>query len=138
MTNLKQKYLFSNIRASVHIRKIVRQNRMSIIVRHRSKQIFHVKMLLHALQVPPFFAKNCSKMQRIQVGNGQFVSVLFIIPVIIDVQRHRFEMYTLVSEMHENADLGLAIKYVFKLEGVFNSWDCCFRFLNRTLPIFPK
>ena len=35
----------------------------------------------------PIFA---SKTQRIQVGNGQFVSVLFVIPVIIDVHGHRF------------------------------------------------
>ena len=26
----------------------------------------------------------------------------------------------------------------FELEGVINSWDCCFKFLNRSLPIFPK
>ena len=38
---------------------------------------------LHSL---PKFA---SKTQRIQVGNGQYVSVLFIITVIIDVHRHR-------------------------------------------------
>ena len=37
---------------------------------------------------------------RIQVGNGQCVSVLFIIPVSIDVHRHIFEIYTLVSEIH--------------------------------------
>ena len=49
-------------------------------------------------------------MQRIQVGNGQFVSVLFIIPVIIDVHRHRFEIYTLISEIHENIDLVVGIK----------------------------
>ena len=78
------------------------------------------------------------KTQRIQVGNGQFVSVLFIIPVIIDVHRHKFEIYTLVSEIHENVDLVLRIKNVFKLKGVINSWDCCFKFLNRSLPIFPK
>ena len=36
--------------------------------------------------------------QRIQVGNGQCVSVLFIIPVIVDIHGHRFEIYTLVSE----------------------------------------
>ena len=76
-------------------------------------------------------------MQRIQVGNGQFVSVLFIIPVIIDVHGHKFEIYTLVSEIHENVDLVLGIKNVFKLEGVLNSQDC-FKFLNRSLPIFPK
>ena len=79
-----------------------------------------------------------SKTQRIQVGNGQFVSVLFINPVIVDVHRHRFEIYTLVSEIHQNVDLVLGIKNVFKLEGVINSWDCCFKFLNRSLAIFPK
>ena len=51
-----------------------------------------------------------SKTQRIQVGNGQFVSVLFIIPVIIDVHRHRFDIYTLLSEIHENVDLVLGIE----------------------------
>ena len=42
--------------------------------------------------------KYASKAQRIHVGNGQYVSVLFIIPVIIDVHRHRFEIYTLQEE----------------------------------------
>ena len=58
---------------------------------------------LHSL---PTFA---SRTQRIQVGNGQFVSVLFIIPIIIDIHGHRFEIYTLVSEIHENMDLVVAI-----------------------------
>ena len=30
-----------------------------------------------------------SKTQIIQVGNGQFVSVLFIIPVIVDIHGHK-------------------------------------------------
>ena len=51
---------------------------------------------------------------------------------------HRFEVYTLVSENHENVDLVLGIKNVFELEGVINSQDCCFKFLNRSLPIFLK
>ena len=87
---------------------------------------------LHSL---PKFA---SKTQRIQVDNGQFVSVLFIIPVTVDIHGHRFEIYTLVSEMYENVDLVLGIKNVFKLEGVINSQDQCFNLLNRSLPIFPK
>ena len=87
---------------------------------------------LHSL---PKFA---SKMERIQVGNGQFVSVLFIIPIIVDIHGHRFEVYTLVSEIHENIDLVLGIKNIFELEGVINSRDCCFKFLNRPLPTFPK
>ena len=81
--------------------------------------------------------KFVSKIQRIQVGNGQIVSVLFIIPVIVDIHGHRFETYTLVSEIHENVDLVLGIKNVFEL-GVINSQDCCFNFLNRSLPVFPK
>ena len=55
------------------------------------------------------------------VGNGQFVSVLFIIPVIIELHGYRFEIYMLVSEIHENVDLVLGIKNVFELEGVINS-----------------
>ena len=66
-------------------------------------------------------SKFASKTQRIQVGNGQFVSVLFIFPVIIDVHGHRFEIYTLVSKIHENVDLVLGIINVFELEGVINS-----------------
>ena len=60
-------------------------------------------------------------MQRIQVDNGQYVSVLFIIPVIVEIAGHRFEIYTLVSQIHDNIDLVLGIKNVFKLEGIFNS-----------------
>ena len=77
-------------------------------------------------------------MQIIQVGNGRFVSVLFIITVIVDIHRHRFEMYTLVSEICVNIDLVLGIKKVFELEVVINWWDCSFNFLNRSLPIYPK
>ena len=75
--------------------------------------------------------------QKIQVGNGQCISVLFIIPVIIEVHGHRFEIYTLVSKIHENVDLVLGIKNVFKLEGIINSRDCRFEFLNRSVPIYP-
>ena len=84
------------------------------------------------LSLPKF----ASKTQRIQVGNGQCVSVIFIIPVIIDVHGHRFKIYTLVSKIHENIHLVLGIKNVFELEGVINSRACCFKFLNRSVPIF--
>ena len=69
-----------------------------------SKSFYMQCKSLHSL--PKF----TSKTQRMQVGNGQCVSVLFIIPVIIDVHGHRFEIYTLVSEIHENIDSVLGIK----------------------------
>ena len=82
--------------------------------------------------------KFAARTQRIQVGNGQCVSVLFIIPVIIEVHGHRFKIYTLISEIHENVDLVLGIKNVFELEGIINSRDCRFEILNRSVPIYPK
>ena len=70
--------------------------------------------------------------------HSQCVNVLFIIPVIVDIHGHRFEIYTLVSEIHENVDLVVGIKNVFELEGVINSRDCCFEFLNRSVTIYPE
>ena len=56
----------------------------------------------------------------------------------MDIHGHRFEIYTLVSEIHENVDLVLGIKNVYELEGVINSRDCHFEFLNRSVSIYPK
>ena len=58
---------------------------------YMSKSYYLKCKTLHAL---PKFSSNT---QRIQVGNGQYVSVLFMIPVIIDIHGHRFEIFTLVS-----------------------------------------
>ena len=87
------------------------------------------------LHVMPKFT---SSTKRIQVGNGQYVGVLIIIPVIITIQKHRFEIFTVVSEIHENVDLVLGIKNLFELEGVIDSQNSCFSFLNRSIPFFPK
>ena len=54
--------------------------------------------------------------QRIQVGNGQYVAVLFIIPVILEGHGHIFEVYTLVSEIHDNVNLVLGMKNAYELE----------------------
>ena len=53
------------------------------------------------------------KTWRIQAANGQYVSVLFIIPVVMDIHGHRFEIFTLVSEIHQNVDLVLGVKNIF-------------------------
>ena len=56
----------------------------------------------------------------------------------MDIHGQRFKIYTLVSEIHENVDLVFGIKNVFELEGVINSRDCCFKFLNGSVPIYPE
>ena len=98
---------------------------------YMSKSYYLQCKTLHAL---PKFSSNS---QKIQVGNGQYVSVLFIIPVIIDIHRHRFEIFTLVSKIHDNVDLVMGMKNIFKLEGVIDSQDSCFSFLSRSIPFFP-
>ena len=87
---------------------------------------------LHGL---PKFA---SRTQRIQVGNGQYVGVLFVIMVIVGICGHRLEVFTLVSEIFDNVDMVLGIKNIFELEGVIDSCESCFRFLSRSIPIFPR
>ena len=39
---------------------------------------------------------------------------------MIDIHGHRFEIFTLVLEIHENVDLVLGIENIFKLEGILS------------------
>ena len=99
---------------------------------YMSKSYYLRCKLLHNL---PKFA---SKMQRIQVGNGQYVGVLFVILVIIEINNHRLEVFTLVSEIFDNVDMVLGIKNLFEYEGMIDSRESSFRFLSRLIPIFPQ
>ena len=82
--------------------------------------------------------KFASKMQRIQVGNGQYVGVLFVILVIVEINKHRLEVFMLVSEIFNNVDMVLGIKNLFELEGVIDTRESgSFRFLSRSIAIFP-
>ena len=73
---------------------------------YMSKSYYFQCKTLHAL---PKFSSNT---QRIQSVNGQYDNVLFVIPVIIDIHRHRFEIFTLVSEIHVNMDLVMGMKNI--------------------------
>ena len=89
---------------------------------YMSKSYYLKCRSLHKL---PKFA---SKMQRIQVGNGQYAGVLFVIPVIVEINKHRLEVFTLVSEIFDNVDMVLGIKNLYEIEGV----------IDRLIPIFPQ
>ena len=65
-----------------------------------------------SLHLLPKFAP---KTNNFQVCNGQYVSVLFIMPVIKDINGHKFERLTLVSEIHKNVDFAPGINYIFEL-----------------------
>ena len=76
-------------------------------------------------------------MTKNQVGNGKYVGVLFVIPVIMTIQNHRFEIFSIVSEIQENVDHVIGVKNLFELEGVIDLQDFCVNFLNRSIPFFP-
>ena len=99
---------------------------------YMSKSYFLRCKSLHSL--PKF----TSTTTRILVGNGQYVGVLFVISIMMTIQKHRFEIFTLVSEIHEHVDLVIGIKNLFKLEGVIDTQDSCVSFLNRSIPFFPR
>ena len=102
-----------------------------------SKSYMSKSYFLHCknLHTMPKFT---SSTRRIQVGNGQYVGVLFVISIIITIKNHTFEIFTLFSEVHENVDLVLGIKNLLELEGVIDSWNSCLSFLNRSILFFPK
>ena len=81
---------------------------------YMSKSYYLQCKALHAL---PKFSSNT---QGIQVGNRQYVSILFVIPVIIDIHGHRFEIFTLVFEIHDDVDLVMGMKNIFELEGIID------------------
>ena len=99
---------------------------------YMSKSYFMRCKILHAM--PKF----TSITRRIQVDNGQYVGVLFVLTVVITIQKHRFEIFTLMSKMYENVDLVLGIKNLFELKEVIDSQDSCLSFLNRFIPFFPR
>ena len=94
------------------------------------KSFYMQSRVLHTLP------KSAPTTQRIQVGNGQYVAVLFIVPVIIEIHGHLFEVFTLVSKIHDNVDFVLGMKNAYELEGIVDMGDSSFRFLNRSIPFF--
>ena len=80
-----------------------------------SKSFYMQSKTLHTL---PKFAPTT---QRIQVGNGQHVAVILLVPVIIEVHEHIFEVFILVSEIHDNVDLVLGMKNAYELEGIIDA-----------------
>ena len=82
--------------------------------------------------------KSVSTTEKIQVGNEQYANILLIIPIIIDMYGHRFEIYILLLEIHENVYSVLDIKNTFELGGVMNSRESCFSISKMCIPFFQR
>ena len=100
--------------------KLFDQTRCSILIDTGASKSYMSKSYYMRCKSPHVLAKFASTTQRVQVGNRQYVAVLFVIPVIVDMHGHIFEVFTLVSEIHDNVDLVLGMKNVFEIEGVID------------------
>ena len=58
-----------------------------------------------------------STVRNLQVGNGELVATLFVIPFVFKIGKHLFEVYTLVPEIQQNMDIILGVKNMFEIEG---------------------
>ena len=63
------------------------------------------------------YLKSNSAIRNLQVGNGELVATLFVIPFVFKVGKHLFKVYTLVSEIQQNMDIILGVKNMFEIEG---------------------
>ena len=85
----------------------------------------------------PHLHKFNSTIRNLQVGNGELVATLFVIPFIFKVGNHLFKVYTLVLEIQQNMDIILGVKNMFEIEGEVSCFTSQFKFHNGSLPIFP-
>ena len=83
------------------------------------------------------YPKFNSTIRNLQVGNGELVATLFVVPFVFKVGNHLFKVYTLVLEIQQNMDIILGVKNMFEIEGEVSCHTSQFKFLNRSLPIFP-
>ena len=98
---------------------------------YMSKAYYMKNRSLHSL---PKFETH---IRSLQVGNGCKVATLFVIPMLMKISGHRFEIFTLVSEIEDNIDLVFGMKNMHEVEGEHSARHSEFRFLNRAIPIFP-
>ena len=98
---------------------------------YMSKAYYMRTPMLHSL---PKFE---SHIKSLLVGSGQYVMALFVIPIILQIKEHKFELYALVSDIQESIDLVIGMKNMFELEGELSCRHSEFRFFNRAIPLFP-
>ena len=95
-----------------------------------SKAYYQRNKYLHSL---PKFK---SKVPKLQVGNGDIVDTHHVIPLVIKIQQHKFELYTLVAEIQDSIDLVIGMKNMHELEAEHSSRHSELRFMNRAIPMF--
>ena len=97
---------------------------------YMSRAYFERNKLLHNLP------RLKSTIKSLRVGNGNEVCAHFVIPVLLRIAEHKFEIYALVSDIQPSIDLVLGMKNMHEIEGELSPRNSEFRFLNRAVPLF--
>ena len=97
---------------------------------YMSKTFYDKNPSLHKL---PKYQTN---IKGLRVGSGQLVPAHFLVPVVLKIVRHKFEMLALVSDIKGKTDIVFGVKNMFELEGELSCRNSEFRFLNRAVPLF--
>ena len=97
---------------------------------YMSRAYFERNKLLHNLP------RLKSTIKSLRVGNGNEVSAHFVVPVLLKIAGHKFEIYALVSDIQPSIDLVLGMKNMHEIEGELSPINSEFRFLNRAVPLF--
>ena len=95
-----------------------------------SKNFYMRNRQLHSL---PKFTSPC---KSIMVGSGQCISVLFVVPIIVTIGTHTFEIFTTVCDIHDGMDLVFGMQNMIETEGEMSTRDGCYRFINRSIAIY--
>ena len=83
-------------------------------------QVYHLclKHFILNCQLLHSLPKFVSRTKNILVGSDHDVGVLFVTSVVVNL--HGFEVYTLVSDIHDNVDMVMGIRIAYETEGVIN------------------
>ena len=81
--------------------------------------------------------KYVTQCKAVVVGNGQHIPILFCIPILVEFDKHFFEIFTLVTPISQTLDLIFGIKNMYECEGNIQTRNSTFGFKNRSVPLFP-
>ena len=74
---------------------------------------------------------------RVYMGNGEWVPLIHIIPIVFHVGNCAFEVYTLVCKM-TSSDFIWGMKNVVETEGIICTRSMTYKFLNRSPKLLAK
>ena len=73
----------------------------------------------------------------IEVANGADVPPQFVIPLVVNIHGHRFEIYAIVADLAPTYDIMFGMKGLTEIEGKICAVTSRVKFRNRSLPVYP-